>query len=150
MKRLLVALTLLALSVSGVAMAAGSKGKKTSGVVYAGATHAESQLLFVAGDINDKLLGRGAIVYITKLRADQPGTFVITAKKITIYTSKGSLTGTGKATQVTADNGDTKVKNGTFKLTKGTGAYKGHTLNGKFGGPLQDGVYKFNYTGTYR
>ncbi len=40
---------------------------------------------------------------------------------------------------------------GTYKLTKGTGAYKGHKLSGNFTGTFgTDGVYTFNYTGKYK
>jgi hypothetical protein len=79
------------------------------------------------------------------------GAIEITARRVTISTTKGSLTGTGKGTQVTSADGKTvKVRNGSFTLTKGTGAYKGHTLKGTFSGPLKDRVYVFKYKGTYR
>jgi hypothetical protein len=42
------------------------------------------------------------------------------------------------------------VKNGTFTLTKGTGAYRGHTLKGTFGGPQKAGVWTFTYKAVYR
>jgi hypothetical protein len=149
MKLLAGVLTLVALAFTGVSFAAGAK--HTSGVAYVSATHAEGSTLFVSGDFKDKVLGRGGIVYQTKVTGtNTPGTFLVTAKVITIFTNKGSLTGSGKGTQTTAQDGTTSVSDGTFKLTKGTGAYKGHTLKGTFAGPLKDGIYKFSYTGTYK
>jgi hypothetical protein len=150
MKLLAGVLTLVALACTGVSFAA-TKGKADSGVAYVGVTHAEGSTLFVSGDFKDKLLGRGGIVYQTKVTSGgQPGTFLITAKVITIFTRKGTLTGSGKGTQTVAQDGSTSVSDGTFKLNKGTGAYKGHTLTGKFAGPLNDGVYKFTYSARYK
>ena len=37
-----------------------------------------------------------------------------------------------------------------YKLTKGTGAYKGHKLIGAFTGTFTEGIYTFNYTGKYK
>ena len=143
-------LTLVALASTGVSFAA-TKGKKDRGVAYVTATHSEGKVLFVSGDFKDKLLGRGGIVYQTTVtQGNQPGTFLVTAKKITIFTTKGTLTGKGKGTQTVAQDGSVHVDNGTFKLNKGTGAYKGHVLSGKFSGPQTDGVYKFTYTATYK
>jgi hypothetical protein len=144
-------LTVIALACTGVSFAA-TKGKADKGVAYASATHSEGNTLFVSGDFKDKLLGRGAIVYQTTVRANpnQAGSFLVTAKKITIFTSKGTLSGKGKGTQTVAQDGTTSVSGGTFKLNRGTGAYKGHTFTGKFGGPLTNGVYKFSYTATYK
>jgi hypothetical protein len=150
MKVLAGVLTLIALAGTGVSFAA-TKGKKDKGVAYVSATHTVGKTLIVSGDFKDKLLGSGGIVYQTTVRAgNQPGTFIVKAKKITIFTTKGSLSGKGQGTQTVAQNGSTSVSGGTFKLNKGTGAYKGHTFTGKFGGPLNNGVYKFTYSGTYR
>lgn len=150
MKRLAAVLTIVALACTGASFAA-TKAKHTSGVAYVSATHAEGSTLFVSGDFKDRVLGRGGIVYQTTASGtSQPGTVLVTAKVITIFTRKGSLTGSGKGTQTTAQDGSTTVSDGTFKLTKGTGSYKGHSLTGKFGGPLTNGVYKFSYTATYK
>jgi hypothetical protein len=149
MKRL-IALT-LATAVGATGIASAAAAKKTSGTAWVGVTHAEGTTLYVAGDLKDKLLGRGTIVYVTKVRSgQQPGTFHITATRVTISTTKGSLTGTGKGTQVVAQDGSVNVTDGSFSLTKGTGAYKGHTFKGTFSGPLKDGVYTFKYKATYR
>src|SRR3982750_4687814 len=135
MKLLAGVLTVVALACTGVSFAAtAAKTKKTSGVAYVSATHVVGKTLFVSGDFKDRLLGQGGIVYQTTVSAgNDPGTVLVTAKKITIFTAKGSLTGAGKGTQVTAQDGSVSVTGGTFKLNKGTGAYKGHALTGKFG-----------------
>jgi hypothetical protein len=148
MRKLIGLAALLALLVSGVALGAASR--KGSGVVYASVTHAEGKDLYVSGDIKDKILGRGAIVYLTNVSSGpQQGSVLVKAKKITIYTATGTLTGTGSATQTTAGD-KTTVSDGKFSLTKGTGTLKGHTYKGTFIGDLTNGVYKFTYTGTYR
>ena len=146
------ALVLLALVLAlSAAAAVAATAKKTSGTAWVGVTHQEGQTLWVAGDIKDKLLGRGAIVYQTTVGAgSQTGEFTVTAKKVTVYYRNGTLSGTGKATQVVAPDGTTTVKDGTVSLTKGTGKLKGHKLTATFSGPLKDGVYTFTYTGTYK
>ena len=80
-------LTLVALASTGVSFGA-TKGKKDKGVAYVSATHSEGKTLFVSGDFKDKLLGRGGIVYQSTVRAgNQPGTFLVKARKITIFTT---------------------------------------------------------------
>jgi len=149
MRKLLLLIVVFTVGVSTVAVAAPSQ--KTSGTVYAGVTHAEGDDLYVSGDFKDKILGRGAIVYVTTVDAStEPGSFLVEARKITIYTRKGTLTGSGEAIQTYNPDGTTSVADGTFSLTKGTGAYKGHELKGKFEGPQVDGVYQFSYTGRYK
>src|SRR3954469_10071555 len=93
-------LLLMATFALGICATSLATGKKTSGVVYASANHAEGSDLYVSGDFNDKVLGRGAIVYVTRVSGtDQPGTVHVTAHKITLYTTKGSLSGPGAADQ---------------------------------------------------
>jgi hypothetical protein len=148
---LLFAMLITALAVSFTGVAAAKPAKSTSGVVYASANHAEGSDLYVSGDLKDKLLGRGAIVYIVQAESGPtPGSVLVQAKKITIFTTKGSLSGTGQATQTFNPDGSGTVSDGTFKLTKGTGAYEGHTLKGTFSGSFLDGVYTFDYTGKYK
>jgi hypothetical protein len=43
-----------------------------------------------------------------------------------------------------------RYAHGTFSLTKGTVAYKGHTLKGTLGGPVKHSVYTFTYKAVYR
>ena len=137
----------LVVTVAGVALA--KPARDTSGVVYAGVTHVEGSDVYVAGDFKDEILGRGAIVYITQVQTGpEVGTVLIESKKITLYTKRGSLSGSGQATQTIYADGNGAVTDGTFKLTKGTGKLKGHKLKGTFEGPFEDGVYTFDYTGT--
>ncbi len=146
----LLLVAVVATTMSAVALA--KPARQTSGVVYAGVTHAEGSDVYVAGDIKDKILGRGAIVYVTELSSgEEPSTLLVEARKITIYTTHGSLTGKGQATQTNNPDGTSTVTDGTFRLTRGTGDYKDHTLIGTFEGTgSTDGVYTFNYTGRYR
>ena len=150
-KRLLFWSLMVAVAVAVPAVAVAKPAQSTSGVVYAGITHSEGSDLYVSGDLKDKLLGRGAIVYVVQAEAGPtPDSALVTADKITIFTTKGSLTGTGQATQTNNTDGTATVSDGTFKLTKGTGAYKGHKLKGTFAGTYTDGVYTFNYSGKYK
>jgi hypothetical protein len=143
MMLLLSLIAILAVGVGGSALAKG-KAKSTSGVVYAGVTHQEGDDLFVAGEFKDKVLGRGAIVYITQITPDA-GTIHVDAQKVTLYTTKGSMTGTGSADQTFNADGTSTISNGVVSLTKGTGAYAGHKFKGTFDGSYTDGVYTFNY-----
>jgi hypothetical protein len=149
MKRIMVLGALLLLgALASVAQAA---TKKDSGTAWVSVTHSEGSDLYVAGDIKDKVLGRGAIVYITTVSSgDQPTSVLVTARKITIYTPKGTLVGTGQATQNNNPDGSVTVTDGTFNLTKGTGKLKGHKLKGTFSGTYSEGVYTFTYSGTYK
>ena len=152
MRRILVLAAALSLGVSGVALAATAhQSKADSGTAWVGVTHQEGGFNYVSGDIKDKLLGRGAIVYLTTVRVtDQPGSLLVDAKKITLYTPKGTLVGKGHATTTTAADGTTTVHDGKFNLTRGTAKLKGHSLKGTFSGTYADGVYTFTYKGTYR
>jgi hypothetical protein len=143
-------IAVLAFGLSGIAAA--KPAKSTSGVIYASANHQEGTDIYVSGDFKDKLLGRGAIVYVVQASSGPtPGSVLVTADKITIYTTKGSLKGTGQATQTFNADGTATISDGTFKLTKGTGAYKGHTLKGTFTGTYgTDFIFTFNYTGKYK
>jgi hypothetical protein len=157
MRKLIALLAVATVGFAGVAVAAKprAKAKRTSGDIYASLTHSVGGLFYADGDFRDKLLGRGAIIYrVRASTGSEPGSVLIKSPSVTIYTKRGSLSGTGQATQTTVGTGPTAkitVSKGTFNLTKGTGAYKGHTLKGTFGG-TQDaqGVYHFTYKGTYR
>jgi hypothetical protein len=148
MRNSLRALCLIAATLAGGAMlltgagtAAGKAAQATTGVVYAGVTHAEGDDLYVSGDFKDKVLGRGGIVYVTNVSGgDEPGSVLVKARKLTIYTNHGSFSGKGQAI-VTGDT----VSDGVFNLTKGTGDYKGMTMKGTFDGTYADGIYTFNY-----
>jgi hypothetical protein len=140
-----------AIAVGVPAVAVAKPAQNTTGVIYASANHVEGTDLYVSGDLKDKLLGRGAIVYVVQVESGPtPGSILVKADKITIFTTKGSLTGTGQAIQTSNPDGTQTISDGTFKLTKGTGAYKHHKLKGTFTGTFTDGVYTFNYTGKYK
>jgi len=151
MKRSVALAVLLLLAAAGLASGA-SGARKTSGTVWASGNHVDGKDLYLSGDFKDKLLGRGAIVYVTQPSAgEQEGTVEVKARRITVYTTKGTLSGTGAALQsAQAPDGSATVSDGTFKLTKGTGAYKGHTLKGTLSGTFSDGIYVFKYKATFR
>jgi hypothetical protein len=69
---------------------------------------------------------------------------------VTVYTLKGTLTGTATATDTANPDGTQTITDGKLKLTKGTGAYKGHSLTATFTGTFANNVFTFNGTGTYR
>ena len=77
-----------------------------------GVTHQKGDKLIVAGDFEDSLLGEGAIVYVTTIGTDETGAVLIEAEKITIYTKKGSLRGTGQAIQTFNADGTTSSATG--------------------------------------
>ena len=146
---LVAAVAVIAAGTGGVA-AATTNLQHTHGVAWVGVTHTEGKDLYISGDFHDSLFGRGALVYLTRVSgSSKPGTFHVTALRVTLYTASGSLQGTGAADEVITSSSST-VKNGTFFLTKGTGAYKGHSLKGTFGGPQNKGVWTFTYNAVYR
>lgn len=151
MRKLIPLILVLSLAFAGANVATAAKSKKsTTGTVWAGVTHQKGDNLIVAGDFEDSLLGEGAIVYVTTVGTDETGAVLIEAKKVTIYTSKGSMRGTGQATQTFFPDGSTTVTDGSFKLTKGTGKYEGHKFKGTFDGTYADGVYTFDYDGVFK
>jgi hypothetical protein len=148
MKKLIGLAAVIAIALPTTALGAASRN--TSGTVWAHITHQAGGFLYVSGDISDKVLGKGAIVYLTKPSGQADGSILVKATKITIYTPGGSLTGSGQATQTIA-NGKSTVSNGTFSLTKGTGTLKGRTMKGTFAGTQDDqGIYTFKYKGTLK
>jgi ABC-type Zn uptake system ZnuABC Zn-binding protein ZnuA len=152
MTRTPVVLAATALALAGISssVATGAAARSDSGTAWLGVTHSEGKILVVAGDFKDKILGKGAVVYRITASAATPGTYDITSKDITLYTKKGSLSGTGSATETIDSAGNSTVSNGHIKLNKGTGKLKGHSLVATFSGPLQNGVYTFTYQGTYK
>ena len=150
MRKILLFLTVLAVfGVAGVATAGAPK--HTSGVVYAGVTHAEGSTLYVAGDFKDKLLGRGALVYLTRAESSPtPGSILVNARRVVLYTTRGSMIGTAQATQTFNPDGTATLTDGSFNFTKGTGAYEGHKFSGTLDGTYDGYVYTFHYKGVYR
>jgi hypothetical protein len=151
-KLLLLLVAALALSAAGVAAAKpGKPAQKTAGVAYVGVTHVEGSDIYVSGEFKDELFGRGALVYVTQVQAGpQPASVLIQAHKVTLYTKRGSLRGTAQAVETLNPDGTGTISDGTFKLKKGTGDYKGHKFKGTLEGSYADGVYTFNYEGTYK
>lgn len=154
MKRLLLSLSILVLvlAVSGIALAAGkSKGKVDHGTVYAAIVHQVGSNQVADGDAKSKLFGDAAITYVVAVGgSNTPGAVLIKAKKITLWTKNGSLSGTGQGTQTVNPDGTGNVSGGTFKLTKGTGALKGHSFTGTFSGPFNGSFYTFTYKATFK
>ena len=77
--------SLVAVAVVGVpGLAVAKPARSTSGVIYASANHVEGSDLYVSGDLKDKLLGRGAIVYVVQAETGPtPGSVLVKADKIT-------------------------------------------------------------------
>lgn len=144
------------IAVAATAVGAAGKAKSTKGTIWIASTpRSNSGLLYEAGQIKDKRFGEGAITFTIKPIANPSGTFTAKALKVTLWTTKGSLTGTGSAL-ITLTNtpkaGDSTASNGKVSLTKGTGGLKGHSFTAKFSGTgnVNGAIYTFTYTGTYK
>jgi hypothetical protein len=125
-------------------------GRPDSGTAWVSATHIDGSLIWLSGDVSDKILGRAAIVYQTTVQpATTPGTVKVNARSVTLYTKNGSLTGTGSGAETTDAQGTTTISDGQLKLTRGTGKLAGHSLKGTFTGTFTNGIYTFTYTATY-
>jgi hypothetical protein len=144
------------IAVGAATVGAKSKGKSTNGTIYIGSNPRSGVgLLYVAGDVVDKVLGEGAITFTIRPIPNTSGTITAKALKVTLWTTDGSLTGTGSALLTITNmpkTGDSTVSNGTVSLTKGTGAQKGHSFKATFtgSGNLTGAFYTFNYKGTYK
>jgi hypothetical protein len=130
---------------------AGAKttGKKDSGTSYAAIDRTVGKTEYVSGYTLDKLFGKIAATYVTTVTTGTNGTTTVTGKNVTLFTAKGSLTGTGTATLNLATGA---ISNGKLVLTHGTGGLKGHSFKGTFTGTsnLAKGTFTFHYKGTYR
>jgi hypothetical protein len=147
---------LIVLGVAGAASGAGGGGRATSGTAWLAATpHSGAGLVYYAGFNSDKLLGPGATTYTIKPTSTKSGTVLAKAKKVTLWTSNGTLSGTGTATLTITNkpkSGDDTVTGGKIRLTQGTGGQAGHSLVGTFTGKgnIVSGSYVFHYKGTYK
>jgi hypothetical protein len=142
---------LIAVGAGTVGAAAHSSSKSVKGKAWVAVTHQVGSTLFIAGNTADNVFGNGATTYVSKTRSSM-GAVTVTAKTVTLFTSKGSLTGTGSATVTPTSATTATVTNGKLKLTKGTGSLKGHSFIGTFtgsGNPTSS-EYLFNYKGTYK
>jgi hypothetical protein len=140
------------IGVGAGAVGAKSKGRADSGTAYVANTPKPGGLIFAAGFDQDKILGSTAILYQIKAEPNTPGTVKVVAKHVTLYTGKGSLTGTASATLTTPKTGPSIVSGGKLNLTKGFGDQKGHSLNATFtgSGSLTGVTFTFKYKGTYK
>ncbi|MEO8969660.1 MAG: hypothetical protein ABI355_18640 [Solirubrobacteraceae bacterium] len=146
---LLVALGVAVIGVGTVT--AKSTGKSDHGTSYVAVTHQVGSTFIAAGDVTDNVLGNGAVTYAIKAgTGTKPGTIKITAPRVTVFTSTGTLYGTAAGTETTQPDGSVKLA-GKLTLTHGTGAQKGHSLNDTFAGTGKTalGPFVFHTNGTY-
>jgi hypothetical protein len=128
-----------------------SKGKATSGVVYAALVHTVGKVQDAAGLVNDKVLGKGAVEFALNVGAgSKPGS--LSAKgTVIVFTATGELSGTDSVSINTTSTGVT-FTGGKIDLTKGQGLQKGHTFVGTFTGTAKSilGPFTFQDKGTYK
>jgi hypothetical protein len=149
------ALALLAMGATALAATGKhkAKGRADSGTSYVGTTHSDSKFTYSAGDNTDKLLGPGAVTYKLKVGSTPTvGAVSLTANPVRLFTATGSMIGTGSATLTVTGPTTATISNGKLKLTRGTGAQKGHSFVGTFtgSGNPSTGQYVFHYKGTYK
>lgn len=153
---LLVTSALIAFGAANVGAKPKTKGKSTHGTVYIAQTpRSTTKLLYEAGNITDKVLGDCAITFTIKPQGNSSGTVTANAIKVTLWTKKGSLTGTGGALLTITNSPhalDVIVSKGKASLTKGTNGEKGHRFKITFTGSGNGGTgaYVFKYKGTYK
>jgi hypothetical protein len=141
---------------AGAIAASGGGGRQTSGTAYLAATPRTTKgLVYYAGFNSDKILGPGAATYTIKPTSATNGTITARAKKVTLWTQTGTLSGTGTATLHITNKpktGDDTVTAGKLKLTHGTGGQTGHSVVATFTGTgnIATGQYVFHYKGTYK
>jgi hypothetical protein len=147
------------LGLVGSAVGASGGGKRTSGTVYVAQAPKPSSLVYDSGFAYDKVLGPGAVTFVTKALASPSGAITIKSKPVTLYTPNGSLSGTGSGVLTITNRpspGDATVTDGKLLLNHGTGRLAGHSLRatfsgtGNIGGPNTPDFYTFRYKGVYR
>jgi hypothetical protein len=151
--------TIAALGVAGSALGAAGGGKPTNGIVYVSQAPKPGPLVYDSGFLHDKVLGQGAVTFVTKALASPNGSITIKSKPVTIYTANGSLSGTGSGVLTITNKpnpGDATVTDGKLLLNHGTGRLAGHSLRatfsgtGNIGGANAPDYYTFRYKGVYR
>lgn len=146
-RRILALVAVLALGLVGLATTAAAKRKPKAkadhGTIRAAPTSAKGKVITFAGQYGEKgPIGSGAILLHVRTSPDSSGATKDNAK-ITVYTKRGSLSGSGSALQVGA-----KLNKGKFTLKKGTGAYKGWKETGTFRGSVAgSGVLTLKFKG---
>jgi hypothetical protein len=144
--------TVLALATMAAAGTAkpttGSPARSDSGTGYFSITHQKGGFEYTAGDVKDKVFGDSAIIYKLKTTPSS-GAIKVDAKKVVLYTSQGSLSGTATATIADLSAKIQKVTDGKLTLTKGTGGLKGDKLTATFSGTanITKNMFKFSYQG---
>jgi hypothetical protein len=153
--RTLGVLMVLVASFAIIAVTAGaksaSKGKSTSGVVYAAIVRTVGKTEYAAGLVNDKVLGKGAVEFALTVGEGTKTGSLAGKGSVTVFTSTGQLSGTDSVTINTTSSGVT-FTDGKLNLTKGQGLQKGHTFVGTFTGTAKSilGPYTFHDKGTYK
>jgi hypothetical protein len=146
------------LGIAGSAIGASGGGTRDSGIAYVAQAEKPGKVVYDAGFVHDKVLGNGAVTFVTKPLVSPTGAITIKSKPVTIYTPKGSLSGTGSATLTITNKpkpGDGTVTDGKLLLNHGTGRLAGHSLRGTFSGTGNIGganvpdFYTFHYKGVY-
>jgi hypothetical protein len=128
-----------------------SKGKTTSGIVYAALVHTVGKTEDAAGLLNDKVLGQGAVEFALNVgEGTKPGSLKGTGTVI-VFTATGELSGKDSVMINTTSSGVT-FTGGKIDLTKGQGLQKGHSFVGTFTGTAKaiTGPYTFHDKGTYK
>jgi hypothetical protein len=147
------------LGLTGSAIGASGRGKPTSGTVYVGEAPKPGSLVYDAGFFYDKVLGPGAVTFVTKALVSSRGAITIRSQPVRLYTPSGSLSGTGSGLLTITNKphpGDATVTNGKLLLNHGTGRLAGHSLRatfsgrGNIGGTRVPDSYTFRYKGVYR
>ena len=135
------ALLAAAVVVGGSALAANKAKTKTvkiQGTIHAHATGDGSK---IAGNVTDKHLGAGAIVY------DMAGLGKASVAPFTSFTKNGSFAGKATSDNTLNPDGTLTIANCTIKITSGGGAYKGAKGSGTCAG---SGDAQGNDTITYK
>ncbi|HET9103726.1 MAG TPA: hypothetical protein VFN55_10270 [Solirubrobacteraceae bacterium] len=149
------AVAVVALITTG-ALAASRTGAPTytfqdSGTIFASINNANAKgTQFTSGNVFSRHFGHCAITYdLSLLPSNAPGTISVKATRVVLYTTRGSLSGTGTATLVI--HGDTQqITKGTLSLDHGAGSMKGYTYDGTFTGlaNLQTNKIRFDFNAT--
>jgi hypothetical protein len=142
------------ITITASSVGAKSAGKADSSTAYAATTHTSaSGIQYIAGSIQDKLLGPGAVTYTVAVKSvpTKPGTYNLTVKPVTSWFSTGSLTGTSKAMLTVGAKSLVQIT-GTLNEPTGTGALAGHSFKGTVtgSGSLITSQYVFHVKGTYK
>jgi hypothetical protein len=139
------ALLAAAVVVGGSAIAANKAKTKTYKVQGVSHAHTVGDGSKLAGTINDKYLGAGAVVYNNA--AAGPGVTI----PFTVFGKNGSYKGTSTA-DVGPGGPGLVISNCTLKFKGGTGAYKGATGTGTCDGTgdASTGNFTVNYAGSVK